>query len=199
MSDIGSDSMPPDVMVRRYPLDGKVLPVSGGVAVRAAEPAARLILRGDAEAAEAAGVAFGVRLPMRPNRAEQALRDGRAALWLGPDEWLLVAPGEEVQAVAAGLEPALAGHSCSLVDVSSRQTGLVLEGPSASRMLSAGCPLDLRPVAFPVGMATRTLFLKAEIVLWRQSDQRFHVEVWRSFASYLAGHVAEIAADLPQV
>jgi sarcosine oxidase subunit gamma len=40
-------------------------------------------------------------------------------------------------------------------------------------------------------MAARTMFLKTEIVLWRQAETRFHVEVWRSFAPYLVGHLAE--------
>ena len=38
---------------------------------------------------------------------------------------------------------------------------------------------------FPVGMATRTLFEKAEIVLWRIAPDSFHLEVWRSFAPYV--------------
>jgi sarcosine oxidase subunit gamma len=52
-------------------------------------------------------------------------------------------------------------------------------------MLNAGCPLDLDERAFPVGMATRTLFMKADIVLWRVAEQKFHIEVWRSFAPYV--------------
>ena len=55
--------------------------------------------------------------------------------------------------------------------------------------------LDLDPAAFPVGMATRTLFTKAEIVLWRQGADTFHVEVWRSFAPYLHGLLAEAARE----
>jgi sarcosine oxidase, subunit gamma len=34
-------------------------------------------------------------------------------------------------------------------------------------------------------MATRTIFEKAEIVLWRTGPETFHVEVWRSFAPYV--------------
>ena len=52
-------------------------------------------------------------------------------------------------------------------------------------MLNAGVPLDLSLKAFPVGMATRTIFEKAEIVLWRTGEQEFRVEVWRSFAPYV--------------
>ena len=47
--------------------------------------------------------------------------------------------------------------------------------------------------AFPVGMATRTLYDKAEIVLWRRGETTFHVEVWRSFAPHVAASLAEAA------
>ncbi|MGQ3028233.1 MAG: sarcosine oxidase subunit gamma family protein, partial [Ferrovibrionaceae bacterium] len=49
--------------------------------------------------------------------------------------------------------------------------------------------------AFPVGVCTRTLFAKAEIVLWRTDAQRFRVEVWRSFAGYLWGLLDEIRRE----
>jgi sarcosine oxidase subunit gamma len=63
-------------------------------------------------------------------------------------------------------------------------------------LLNAGCPLDLDLAAFPVGMCTRTVLAKAEIVLWRTSAEVFHVEVWRSFASYVTEYLAEAAREL---
>jgi sarcosine oxidase subunit gamma len=55
--------------------------------------------------------------------------------------------------------------------------------------------LDLHPAAFPIGMATRTLFIKAEIVLWRREADLYHIEVWRSFAGYLSGLLNEAALE----
>jgi sarcosine oxidase subunit gamma len=55
--------------------------------------------------------------------------------------------------------------------------------------------LDLDAAAFPVGMATRTLFAKTEIVLWRRESMRFHIEVWRSFAGYLHGLLGEAVRE----
>jgi len=52
-------------------------------------------------------------------------------------------------------------------------------------VLNTGCPLDLSLDEFPVGMCTRTIFGKSEIVLWRTSAAGFRVEVWRSFAAYV--------------
>jgi sarcosine oxidase, subunit gamma len=37
----------------------------------------------------------------------------------------------------------------------------------------------------------RTIFEKAEIILWRTGEQSFHIEVWRSFAPYVLGHLEE--------
>jgi heterotetrameric sarcosine oxidase gamma subunit len=39
--------------------------------------------------------------------------------------------------------------------------------------------------AFPVGMCTRTLFAKAEIVLWRIAPEVFHVDIARSLLPYV--------------
>jgi sarcosine oxidase subunit gamma len=123
---------------------------------------------------------------------------GRAALWLGPDEWLLIAEGADAAPFGAALESALGTTPHSLVDVSHRQIGLIATGPVAARALSAGCPLDLRLTAFPAGMATRTIFDKAEVGLWRRDATTFHVEVWRSFAPYLVAALAEAARGAPE-
>jgi sarcosine oxidase subunit gamma len=40
-------------------------------------------------------------------------------------------------------------------------------------------------------MCTRTIFGKAEIVLWRRGPRSFHIEVWRSFAPYLLACLQE--------
>jgi sarcosine oxidase subunit gamma len=44
-------------------------------------------------------------------------------------------------------------------------------------------------------MCTRTVFAKADIVLWRTREDAFHVEVWRSFAGYVIGSLREIAME----
>ena len=144
------------------------------VTLTPATPRARFILRG-VDAVTAAGTAFGVAIPTKP--LTSARQGDHAALWLGPDEWLLQAPAAETTA--------LQGLACALVDISHRQTGLIVKGPKAASLLNAGVPLDLSLAAFPSGMVTRTIFEKAEIVLWRLDAETFHVEVWRSFAPYL--------------
>jgi sarcosine oxidase, subunit gamma len=157
--------------------------------------ATRYSLRGAADARAAASRAFGVELPATACRA--ATSGGRAALWLGPDEHLLLAPEAEAAAIAAALGTALASVAHSLVDVSHRQVAFAIKGPNAAWLLAHGCPLDLDPAEFPVGMCTRTVYLKSEILLWRTGEDAFRIEVWRSFADYVVALLAEAAHELP--
>ncbi|MBV8342448.1 MAG: sarcosine oxidase subunit gamma [Gammaproteobacteria bacterium] len=173
--------------------------VAASPGVRVLPPAARYILRGDEAVRRAVGAAFGVEVPASACRALSASAGRgagageRSALWLGPDEWLLLAPEHEAGAVETELAHALMGLPHSLVDVSHRQVALAAEGSQAALLLSAGCPLDLAESAFPVGMCTRTMLAKAEIVLWRTSSQAFRLEIWRSFAAYVSQFLAEAA------
>src|SRR5271156_5072500 len=137
------------------------------------------------------GLALGAEPPSRLGPAGEGVR--RAAIWLGADEWLMIAGNAAPAPLGGMLESVLDGTAHSLVDVSHRQIGLIVSGPAAARALNAGCPLDLDLAAFPVGMATRTLYDKAEIVLWRRAQTTFHVEVWRSFAPHVAASLAEAA------
>lgn len=149
----------------------------------------RFILQCGPAAREAAGRGFGLALPEESCRAEAA--SGRAALWLGPDERLLLAPAGGAETLAAELESALAGHPHSLVDVSDRQVALTVAGGNARDRLASGCPLDLDPAVFPVSACTRTVFAKAEVVLWRRSAEEYHLEVWRSYSAYVRDWLQE--------
>lgn len=157
--------------------------------LRIESPASRFILQGGAAARTAAGPAFGLVLPEQPCRANSSA--GRAALWLGPDEQLLLGSAEDERNVLARLAAALAGIAHSLVDVSDRQVAVSVSGPAARAILASGCPLDLDPAEFPPGMCTRTLLGKAEVVLWRRSAEEYHLEVPRSITGYVLGWLRE--------
>ena len=177
---------------RRSILDGRALADNDRVKGVVAPFAARWILRGGPEVSLTVAAAFGATPPLEPLRA--AAEGARAALWLGPDEWLLIAEdgGPEL---GGALEAALAGFPHALVDVSHRQCAIELSGPGAARLLNSGVPLDLDLEAFPVGMVTRTLLLKAEITLWRREAERFRLEIGRSFAPYVAAILTASARD----
>ncbi len=168
------------------------MPRNSAAAAAACPPATRFILRGGREAAACVGPAFGAPPPVEPLRSLTA--GPRSALWMGPDEWLLIAEESE-PALGARLEAALAPTRHALVDVSHRQGAIALSGRGAARLLNAGVPLDLALSAFPVGMVARTLLTKAEIVLWRRAPEVFRVEFLRSFGPYVTAILAQAAAD----
>jgi sarcosine oxidase subunit alpha len=151
------------------------------VRLAALAPATLLSVRAGPGAATAIGMAIGVLLPTVPCRSVIARE--RAALWLGPDEWLIKAP-EGAVGLEALARRAPADRPASVVDVSQRTRTLELAGPLAAWCLNAFCALDLDIRAFPVGMCTRTLLGKAEVVLWRIAPEVFHVDVPRSLAAY---------------
>jgi len=153
-------------------------------------------LRGDAADAafrQAVAAATGLSLPEAPNTVGTA--GDRSLLWLGPDEWLLVAPTAEA-ALAETLRTALAGRVASVVDLSAARAMLRIAGPGARGLLACGCPLDLHPRAFGPGRCAQTLLARATVLL-EQTDERpsFRLFVRASFAAYLASWLLDAAAE----
>jgi len=174
--------------VRHAPL---LIP-SGGLQLL--PPASRFVLRGGPAVMAAAGGAIGLNLQSVACRSD--CQGERAALWQGPDEQLLLTSVSDGAVMGQRLRDALSSLPHSLVDVSHRQIALEIRGPQAVDLLNAGCPLDLHLSAFPVGMCTRTVLGKCDIVLWRRAADIFHVEVWRSFADYASRFLAEAGETL---
>ena len=132
----------------------------------------------------AAGV-LGFRLPTDPNTT--AGEGGLLALWLGPDEWLVVTPPDAQTRLADSLEAALQGIHASVADVTGGQTMITLSGPRAREVLAKGCPLDLHPAVFGPGACAQTVLAKANVTIRCVDDSpRFELIVRRSFAEYAA-------------
>jgi len=162
--------------------------------LRASARLARFSLRGELSALAAALAPAEAPISQKVCRVAQA--EGYAALWLGPDEQLLLVQEGHAPHLTQVLTEHLAAVPHSLVDISHRQLAFMIAGEHARTLLAAGCPLDLRDEAFPVGMCTRTIFEKCEIVLWRTGTDRFHVEVGRSFAGHVTAVLAQAAHEL---
>jgi sarcosine oxidase subunit gamma len=169
------------------PLDGK-MHAGNGVRLEPLGTFERISLRASADTLVAVEERLGTALPKQPGAATAS--DAITAIWLGPDEWLLVGePGSGV-AEATGKFGDLA---VSAVDISHRNVAIRVSGPKATLALNSGCPLDLREKSFPAGRATRTILAKAEIVLIRTGADTFHVECWRSFADYVWQYLVDAA------
>jgi len=132
-------------------------------------------------------------LPLEPNGF--TTEPSKDALWLGPDEWLLVAPRGTEDDVVAELEAALAGEPHSVVDVSANRTAIELPTEPARALLETGCGLDLDPRSWREGMCAQTLFAKTQVLLQHRGDT-VRIFVRPSFANSLVDRL--LAAVSPR-
>jgi len=127
---------------------------------------------------------LGFALPVVPNTTTS--RDDRRALWLGPDEWLVVGLDGQREILGQALRDGLNGTVGSIVDVSANRTMLEVGGPKARELLSHGVPIDLDARTFGPSRCAQTLLAKAQVVIERHDDELFHLYVRSSFAHYAA-------------
>jgi sarcosine oxidase, subunit gamma len=166
---------------------------TGRLTIAPEVPLGKLLLRGDAAVAKAAGEALGSTLPDAVNRASKG--EACRAIRLGPDEYLLLMAKDGVEATRERLATALAGRHHALVDIGARLVAIEIAGEAARDTLSAACPLDLHALAFGPDQATRSLFGKAEIILDCLAPARFRLLTNRSFAPYVRRLLAEAGRE----
>jgi sarcosine oxidase subunit gamma len=172
---------------------------SSGGAVRLAELPflTQVNLRLDAKgaAADAVGPALDLQLPLEPNTVVRA--GELVVLWLGPDEWLLVAPPGRERDLESRIRTAAGDEPVSVTDVSAQRTTFLVTGPRARDLLAHGCALDLHPRAFGPGRCAQTTLGRTQIVLVSRDETRagFWVLVRSSFAGYLADWLLDAAAE----
>lgn len=107
----------------------------------------------------------------------------RDVLWLGPDEWLVVAEPMAAPTIVRELEDALSGHHRSILDVSANR--IVFELNDGLEVLSSGCGLDLHPTRWHPGMCAQTLFGQAQVILHQRDERTTRVFVRPSFERYV--------------
>jgi sarcosine oxidase subunit gamma len=111
--------------------------------------------------------------------------DSHHALWLGPDEWLVVLATDPV-AMADQLTAAVGQEPGLVLDVSANRTVLELAGPRARAVLEKGCPVDLHPRSFGPGHAVSTTLARVPVLLWQTDDDAYRLLPRSSFADYVA-------------
>lgn len=173
-----------------------------GAGFGVSEPAFRVLLdlRVDPGKEPGARAAFekamGFALPETPNTV--AGEGDRQALWLGPDEWLIVvhdARPDAGRAWVQSLRTGMEGVFCAVVDVSHAQGVLRLSGPAVRDVLEGAVPLDMHPRAFEPGQVKQTLFGRHCGVTLHLVDDAptFDLYCRRSFTEYVYAYLADCA------
>ncbi|EKV27034.1 Sarcosine oxidase gamma subunit [Caenispirillum salinarum AK4] len=149
-----------------------------------------LNLRGDPADAgflDAVKQATGLTLPTDANTWTEG--GSRRAVWLGPDEWLVVAPDDTAEALEQAVRTARGGDPwLSVTNVSHNSTVFRLAGPAARMVLAKATPIDLHPRAFGANACAQTVLARTRALILLAEAQAPAFEVWvrNSFAQYTA-------------
>ena len=157
----------------------------------------KILLRGDpsnSRLVRKASSVLGADLPADPNTLTQG--SDRTVYWMGPNEWLIHCAMDDVTDLVAKLRDALDGIHHAIVDVSDYYTVLELKGPDAAALLSRGCPMDLHAEAFVPGTCAQTRFGHASILLHRNSETEFKIQVRWSYTEYVWDYIESATAGL---
>ena len=111
----------------------------------------------------------------------------KTALWMSPDELMLLTPYGEAGTAVAKLTEALSGVHHLAVDVSDARTMFKLEGDAVREVLAKGAPVDLARDQFGVGDLRRTRISHIAAAFWQSGEgpDVFEIICFRSYASYL--------------
>ena len=159
------------------------------VTIEKAPPASRISFRGTKSGVKSFEKSLGIALPSNPGNVTK--KGGKHALWIGPNDWLIV----DEKSADTSMVPRLPNKGFSAVDISHRNMAFIVSGMGAENTLNTACPRDLSTTAFPINTCSRTIFGKAEIVLYRTAKNTFRVECWRSFGPYVWTYLCEAAND----
>jgi sarcosine oxidase subunit gamma len=147
----------------------------------------------DADILQRLASTIGFLLPVVPNTVTS--QADHRALWLGPDEWLVVGPDGQHEVLEQALRNGLNGTFGSIVDVSANRTVLEIGGPNARELLARGVPIDLDARSFGPDRCAQTLLAKAQVIIERRVESAFHVFVRASFAGYIADWLLDAEAS----
>jgi len=161
----------------------------GVVSVRELAPRTMISLRGELASAKMAAAVKNAAGLAVPGRLGAVFGDETAALWMSPDELLLIAPRARQEAALAAAEQALAGSHHLVADVSDARTAFRLEGEGAHirDVLAKLSPADVHPESFPPGTVRRTRLAQVPAAFWMGDDASAEVVAFRSVAAYVFG------------
>ncbi|SME90466.1 sarcosine oxidase subunit gamma [Streptomyces sp. Amel2xC10] len=146
-------------------------------------------------AADAVNRALGLDLPLEPNSAVHT--SSSSALWLGPDEWLLLGRPGTQRKTEASIREAAGDAPVSVTDVSAQRTTFLVSGPRARDLLSHGCSLDLHPRAFTPRRCAQTTLARTHITLVSRDHPSpgFWLLVRSSYAPYLTNWLLDATTE----
>jgi sarcosine oxidase, subunit gamma len=163
----------------------------------------QFVLRGqatDPAFVQAIEKALDLSLPTTACSASERVKDLQL-LWMGPDEWLLVASSQAADRHLDKLAKAVQSLHVALVDVSESRTVIRLDGMHARSVLNKGCSIDLHPRAFVPDRVVGTRLARCHVILHQTQGEPtapspvYEIYVHRSFSEYLWSWLEDAASE----
>ena len=145
--------------------------------------------------AEGVAVAVGQASGVRPSSAacSAVCEDGTAAIWVGPDRWLIVEKAD--RDLERLLRAALPAGQAAITNQGHSRCVLRLTGPEARNVLRKGTTLDLDAARFSPGEARTTGLFHINALLHCRSEDHFDIYVARSFGRSFFELITHAAAE----
>ncbi|MEM7176363.1 MAG: sarcosine oxidase subunit gamma family protein [Pseudomonadota bacterium] len=166
-------------------LNGAVAHEGLSVRIEDLGPVGQITLRGDLAAPDLQGVVYEIAGVGVPAPLSAAFDGTRGALWMSPDELLILTAYDAAGPAIARIGEALAGTHHMAEDVSDARTLVRITGAGAQELMAKGAPLDVSDAAFPVGTMRRTHFAEIAVGIWRRDDMTWEMMCLQSFGQHL--------------
>ena len=148
-----------------------------------------------------------IHLRVRPDEADtasEALRlapalrwqgEDPAAVWVGPDQWLITSDTRPTENLQAHINGALSSRLHAATDMSSAYVCFELTGPASRTVLAMGCGIDLHLQSLKPGHCARTLFAGVPVIMVAKGDNDFDLYLDRNLSGYFQKWLAVAGED----
>ena len=152
----------------------------------------RALVRLRVPLAAAAQAAARLDLPVEPLSSRG---EAPSALWVAPDQWLLIDDTASSSNIIEGVRARLGTVLHSATDASDALACFLVAGPAARSLLAMGSGVDFDKRSFEPGKCVRTRFAKLAVLIRAIEADRFELYFDSSAAEYLEQWLRRAMAD----
>ncbi len=120
-----------------------------------------------------------------PGQREVKVEGDTGAIWMSPDELLLLVPHARADETCASLAETLRGEHALAVNVSDARALFRVSGSPAREVMGKLAPVDFAPGAFEPGHIRRSRMAQVSAAFWMDDAESFRIICFRSTADYV--------------
>ena len=172
-----------------------------GLTIKEISPIMKLNLRGKSrDFLTTIGQNINIILPLEANTS--ASSENFTAIWLSPDEWMLVSnrtvnkENNNYEIEKLLFNKISKTNLGSVTDVTDQLVTINLSGEKIFDLLSTGCPFDFNNFKSKKGASTQTLLAQIDVIIHHKEINSVNLFVRRSFSEHLMSWINDSASRL---